>query len=309
MLACKHKALFVKGVVIANGITDSQGDCLNSEDIKKIFTTFNNQSNFEIGHNGIPIKEVSLIENYINTADETIGNFTVPRGSWCCVIRVDDPEIQKLILDGELRGLSLSNRISEKCDKGLQGTVRYEDIPDMECVIPLFISLVQGGANGYPLSVMDYEAYIKKSNKVKGVKTMAFDLKEGLKNLLKQAEEETKSETKNEEQNESEIKKAEECNEEDEKKNAEVNKSEPAPVDEKALEEKITAIVEKILKEKKEEKEANAKEENNESESNDDTPKITKSSRVIDEKVVLPKANNYYEMTNRDPVTGVKIRK
>ena len=37
-LLCKQKALYVKCCIIANGVTDSQGDTLYAEDIKKIFT-------------------------------------------------------------------------------------------------------------------------------------------------------------------------------------------------------------------------------------------------------------------------------
>ena len=140
-LLCKQKALYIKACVIANGITDSQGDTLKTTDIKKIFTSFNNQDNFELNHNNIPINEVSLIENYINATDEKIGNLIVPRGSWLVVIRVDNPEIKKLILNNEIQGISLYNYVGEKCKANLNGTVRYQDIIDKECVIPVFISV------------------------------------------------------------------------------------------------------------------------------------------------------------------------
>ena len=113
VLLCKQKALYVKCCIIANGVMDSQGDTLYAEDIKRIFTSFNNQDNFEVYHNELPIQEVSLLENYISTADERIGNLIIPPGSWNCVIRVDNPEIKDKLLTGELRGLSLSNRIAE----------------------------------------------------------------------------------------------------------------------------------------------------------------------------------------------------
>ena len=173
--------------VIANGITDSQGDTLETTDIKKIFTSFNNQDSFELNHNNIPINEVSLIENYINATDEKIGNLIVPKGSWLVVIRVDNPEIKKLILNNEIQGISLYNYVGEKCKANLNGTVRYQDIIDKECVIPVFISFVEQGANGYPLHVMDYETYIQKSKKVKFMDFKEFI--DGLKGLIKQAEE------------------------------------------------------------------------------------------------------------------------
>ena len=100
VLLCKQKALYVKCCIIANGITDSQGDTLYAEDIKKIFTSFNNQDNFEIYHNDIPIQEVSLLENYISKADETLGTSIIPRGSWNALIRVDNPDRQEVLLTG-----------------------------------------------------------------------------------------------------------------------------------------------------------------------------------------------------------------
>ena len=166
VLLCKQKALYVKCCIIANGITDSQGDTLYAEDIKKIFTSFNNQDNFEVYHNDIPIQEVSLLENYISTADETIGTAVVPSGSWNAVIRVDNPEIKEALLTGEFKGVSLNNRIAEPCKANLTGQVRYQDIADAECIIPLLISFVEAGANGYGLHVMDYDAYIKKSKDI-----------------------------------------------------------------------------------------------------------------------------------------------
>ena len=186
-LLCKQKALYIKACVIANGITDSQGDTLETTDIKKIFTSFNNQDSFELNHNNIPINEVSLIENYINATDEKIGNLIVPKGSWLVVIRVDNPEIKKLILNNEIQGISLYNYVGEKCKANLNGTIRYQDIIDKECVIPVFISFVEQGANGYPLHVMDYETYIQKSKKVKFMDFKEFI--DGLKGLIKQAEE------------------------------------------------------------------------------------------------------------------------
>jgi len=193
-LLCKQKALYVKGCVIPNGVQDSQGDTLYAEDIKKIFTSFNNQDNFEIYHEDNPIPEVSLLENYISTADETLGTAVVPSGSWNVVIRVDNPEVQQGLLTGELGGLSLSNRIAPRCKGNLKGTIRYKDIPDTECVVPRFISFVEGGANGYGLHVYDYDAYILKSKDVEfeeenGGKKMDFkEFWKSLKSLIDEVE-------------------------------------------------------------------------------------------------------------------------
>lgn len=330
MLLDKKKALYVKACVIANGITDTQGDTLYKDDIKKIFSTFNNQNNFEIHHNDLPIQEVSLLENYISTADETIGTSIVPSGSWNVVIRVDNPTIQEGLLTGEFGGISLNNRIAPKCSEGLSGQVRYRDIPDAECVIPLLISFVEKGANGYGLHVMDYDAYIKKSDSYKeGVKTMAFNLLDGLKSLIKEAEASDKEDAvilkeDNMDQKEKEVvvdeasikKEAEPTTEKEEEQSKEENTPAEEEVKEPVEEEvevdkadepsipdlesrivKLEELITQLLPEETEEEEV----------VEEDTPKITKSEKVIVENNTQENTN-FYEMTGRDPLTGVKIR-
>ena len=329
-LLCKQKALYIKACVIANGITDSQGDTLQTTDIKKIFTSFNNQDNFELNHNNIPINEVSLIENYINATDEKIGNLIVPKGSWLVVIRVDNPEIKKLILNNEIQGISLYNYVGEKCKANLNGTVRYQDIIDKECVIPVFISFVEQGANGYPLHVMDYETYIQKSKKVKFMDFKEFI--DGLKGLIKQAEEVEPVKDEKEEEpmtDEKENKKEDSTKEPVTEKETDKKGSNDKPVIEK--EDKIDEKpVTENTEEKPMEKEPSIKElmdritalENKIDEiykekildDADDiveetiAPKIVKSEKELNIREPV-KVSNYYEMTNRDPVTGKKIRK
>ena len=322
-LLCKQKALYIKACVIANGITDSQGDTLETTDIKKIFTSFNNQDSFELNHNNIPINEVSLIENYINATDEKIGNLIVPKGSWLVVIRVDNPEIKKLILNNEIQGISLYNYVGEKCKANLKGTVRYQDIIDKECVIPLFISFVEQGANGYPLHVMDYETYIQKSKKVKFMDFKEFI--DGLKGLIKQAEEVEPTNDKKEEPmtDEKETKKEDkpviekECKTDEKPVIEKEDKISEKPVTEnteekpienepsvKELMDRITALenkIDEIYKEKIIDDADDIAEETI-------APKIVKSEKELNIREPV-KVSNYYEMTNRDPVTGKKIRK
>lgn len=314
-LLCKQKALYIKACVIANGITDSQGDTLETTDIKKIFTSFNNQDNFELNHNNIPINEVSLIENYINATDEKIGNLIVPKGSWLIVIRVDNPEIKKLILNNEIQGISLYNYVGEKCKANLNGTVRYQDIIDKECVIPVFISFVEQGANGYPLHVMDYETYIQKSKKVKFMDFKEFI--DGLKGLIKQAEEvepvndekeepmTDEKETKKEEvpPKEPVIEKEDKIDEKPVTENTEEKPMENEPSI-KELMDRITALENKIDEIYKEE----VIDDDNKTVEETIAPKIVKSEKELNIREPV-KVSNYYEMTNRDPVTGKKIRK
>ena len=346
VLLCKSKALYVKCCIIANGVTDSQGDCLNTEDIKKIFTSFNNQDNFEVYQNDIPIKEVSLLENYISTTDEAIGTAVVPRGSWNAVIRVDNPEIQESLLTGEFKGVSLSNRIAPKCQGNLTGTVRYKDVADAECIIPLLISFVENGANGYGLHVMDYPAYIKKSKDIvidKGDKRMDFkEFIDGLKSLIKQAEDtpeevpavekedspaeeeqveetpateepqekedEVVEEEATEEETEVTVEKAEDeetVEPSEETDEAEITKEET----DSDLEARIAKLEEAIAKltSEKEESVSETPDPTEEPE-DEDTPKITKSEKVVIEESNNSTNVNYYEMTGRDPLTGLKIR-
>ena len=324
-LLCKQKALYIKACVIANGITDSQGDTLETTDIKKIFTSFNNQDNFELNHNNIPINEVSLIENYINATDEKIGNLIVPKGSWVIVIRVDNPEIKKLILNNEIQGISLYNYVGEKCKANLNGTVRYQDIIDKECVIPVFISFVEQGANGYPLHVMDYETYIQKSKKVKFMDFKEFI--DGLKGLIKQAEEvkpvndkkeepvtdekETDKKVSNDEpviEKECKTDKEPVIEKEDKIDNEPVTENTEEPMENepsiKELMDRITALenkINEIYKEKIIDDADDIVEETI-------APKIVKSEKELNIREPV-KVSNYYEMTNRDPVTGKKIRK
>ena len=333
VLLCKHRALYVKACIIANGVTDSQGDTLQAEDIKKIFTSFNNSDNFEIYHNEIPIENVSLLENYIATADESIGTSNVPAGSWLAVIRVDNPDIQERLLKGEFKGVSLNNKIAVECKGSLTGAVRYQDVADAECVIPVYISFVEAGANGYGLHVMDYDAYIQKSKDVKitnnnNIGDTIMDLKEfleGLKSLIQKAEEtpddsaEVKEEDTQQEKDNDEVKK-EDKKEEDEEPVVKKAEDEPVkeaePTTEPSKEDKADEItklekriskLEKIIEELTKE-EDDTKEDEKEVKEETDTPKITKSKNVILENQSNTVNTNYYEMTGRDPVTGLKIR-
>lgn len=186
---CKQKALYVKTCIIQNGVPDYHEDVLNATDIKKIFTSFNNQDQFEIYHEEIPIEAVSLLENYISQTDEQIGSTIVPKGSWNAVIRVDNPLIKEKLLNGDFGGVSLNNRVQTSCSTGLAGRIRYSDLRDAECVIPIYISFVEEPANLVGLHIMDYNVYIQKSKSENdGGKRMS--LLDDLKALIKKAEEE-----------------------------------------------------------------------------------------------------------------------
>jgi len=322
MLLDKTKALYVKCCIIANGVTDSQGDCLYAEDIKKIFTSFNNQDNFEILHDEIPLKEVSLLENYISTADETIGTAIVPKGSWMAVIRVDNPDIKAALMSGKFGGVSLNNRIADKCKANLHGIIRYKDVADAECIVPILISFVEGGANGYGLHVMDYPAYIMKSNDVMikkengGLKVDFKEFIDGLKSLIKQAEDTPEEEPVVEKEDKvQEEESVEEATDEVVEETATVTEEKPVVEKEEEaeikkedsdLEDRVAKIEEQLAELIEAKKDGEVVEEADEAET-EDTPKITKSEKVIVETTPVQN-NNYYDVTGRDPVTGIKIR-
>ena len=313
-LLCKQKALYVKCCIIQNGVPDFQEDVLNSEDIKKIFTTFNNQSSFEIYHNEIPITEVSLLENYISTSDEVIAETTVPAGSWNVVIRVDNPTIKEHLLNNDFGGVSLNNRVQTSCSAGLEGNITYADLRDAECVIPVYISFVEEPANNVGLHIMDYNVYIQKSKQIGGKENMS--LLEDLKALISKAEKEAvdtekeapaeKEEKKDEK---AEIKKAEDATAETEEADVE----EMIDDEEVNVEEEIALLKEEISNIKAQ-LEAMAEgnpidEEGTSADVTPDEPIITKSAKIKVTGKQTATVKNFYEMTNRDPLTGKKIRK
>lgn len=187
----KQNALYVKACVIVNGVQDLNGDTLGSMDIKRIFSSYNNQDSFELHHNNIPIDEVSLLENYISTNEEVIAGTTIPKGSWNAVIRVDNPEIQQMLKNGDFGGVSLFNRVKPRCAMGLKGEINYSDLKSAECVIPLFISFVKEPANDVGLEILNYDVYIKKSKD--GANKM--DLLKEIKALVTKAESEVETPT------------------------------------------------------------------------------------------------------------------
>lgn len=343
-LLCKKNALYVKVCVIANGIADTDGDILNSQEIKEIFTSFNNQDSFEVHHDDLPLEEVSLLENYISTTDETLGTTTIPAGSWMGVIRVDNPSIQERILHNEFGGVSLSNRVRAECSANLTGEIRYKDLPKMDCVIPRFISFVENPANRIGMHIYDYDTYIRKSKKMENENMDMKEFLEGLKSLISKAEEDVSEEPTVEKDKETEQEEDEDAVETVEKEDDEESSDEETPSikkeeddadveseeesDEEESEEKVEKeeteltlemLNERILKLEEQIKELTSEgdEESDETseepteeqaeENTEESPKITKSRKVIkvDEKI---ETKNFYEMSGRDPVTGCKIR-
>ena len=336
----------MKCCVIQCGVADYHGDVLDATDIKKIFTSFNNQDNFEIYHNEIPLESVSLLENYISTNDEVIAGTTVPRGSWNAVVRVDNPQIKEMLLNNDFGGVSLNNRVQTVCSTGLEGAITYSQLADAECVIPVYISFVDSPANDVGLHIMDYNVYIQKS---KNGENSKMSLLEDLKALISKAEEEessteetiekatddseeeepveeetTEEEVVDEETTEEEEVKVEKDTVEAEEKeeDAEIQKAEDSVEEEIAEEvaeetaefdaeaeiQKLKEEIETIKEIIKADEDVNPIDETVTAEDTTEEPIITKSAKVnVVENDV--KVKNFYEMTGRDAVTGKRIRK
>ena len=165
-----NEATYVTGVVIANGVPDSDGDCLDKKDIKTIFTKYLNRDT-DVMHTRINNEGVEVLANWITETDTEINGKIVPSGSWMATFAVTNEELLSSIKDGSISGISLGSVSEEAMTKKywfINKSIHYEDLDDMEEVIPLFISFVDKGANQYGLQIEDYNIYINKNDKTGG---------------------------------------------------------------------------------------------------------------------------------------------
>jgi len=161
------ETIYVTGVVIANGVTDTDGDLLTKKDIKTIFTKYTNRET-DTMHKNIKNTGVSVLANWISETDTIINGETVPSGSWLATFKITNPQLIQCINEGRLRGLSLGSVSEEAMTPKywfINKSMNYRDLTSIEEVIPLFISFVDNPANKYGFEVMEYDAYINKNNK------------------------------------------------------------------------------------------------------------------------------------------------
>ena len=161
------EATYVTGVVIANGVPDSDGDCLDKKDIKKIFTKYLDRAT-DVMHTRIKNEGVEVLANWITESDTQVNGQIVPAGSWMATFAITNEELLSSINDGSISGLSLGSVSEDAMTKKywfINKSINYQDLDDMEEVIPLFISFVDHGANQYGLEIMDYNVYINKNDK------------------------------------------------------------------------------------------------------------------------------------------------
>ena len=346
MLSCKQKALYVKACVILADTPDYHGDILSREDIKKVFTSYNNKSNFDMYHDEIPLDNVSMLENYICSNEEVISDTVVPSGSWIIVIRVDNPEVQEQLLDGDFGGVSLSSRVGESCIAGLpSGLIGYNDLKSADCIIPVLISLVDDPANMCGIEVMDYTAYIYKS---KGGTNLSlfeelkallqrFEPEESAEVVADAVEESADSETVEEvteaveeavdddAEPEAETVEKAEGNAESEPSIDKAEESEPivAKAEDNAESESVTVAkaeepaetVEKAEGNEEEDEVAELKAKIKELEeqlaeaNKEEEPIVVKSAKIETTTEIGTNTKSFYELTGRDALTGKKIRR
>ena len=162
-----NEATYITGVVIANGVPDSDGDCLDKKDIKKIFTKYLDRAT-DVMHTRIKNEGVEVLANWITETDTELNGKIVPAGSWMATFAITNEELLSSINDGSIQGLSLGSVSEDAMTKKywfINKSIHYQDLDDMEEVIPLFISFVDKGANQYGLEIMDYNVYINKNDK------------------------------------------------------------------------------------------------------------------------------------------------
>ena len=162
-----NEATYITGVVIANGVPDSDGDCLDKKDIKKIFTKYLDRAT-DVMHTRIKNEGVEVLANWITESDTELNGKIVPSGSWMATFAVTNEELLSSIKDGSIAGLSLGSVSEDAMTKKywfINKSIHYQDLDDMEEVIPLFISFVDKGANQYGLEIEDYDIYINKNEK------------------------------------------------------------------------------------------------------------------------------------------------
>ena len=319
----EENALYIKTSIIPCNKTDAQGDTLNSEDIAKIKINFNKQDSFEVHHEEVPLEGVTLIENYLSTSTETIAGVEIPPKSWNGVIQVRNPEMKERILNDEFNGVSLNNRVKPECQKGIRGQIRYTDLPDAKCVLPIFISFVgpkpeediNGPSNGVGLHVYDYPAYIQKNDKpIRDDKLTKED--NGVINWLKARLGELETgEPKITKDDKEPVEEPEKPVEEPAPEKEAEKEKEPTVEDEiKELKEvikELKADIKKIQEElkPKPEKEAEPEvEEKPEKEPEPEKPKIQKHSKKIEKTSQPTTTTNIYEMVGANPVNGKRTQ-
>jgi len=180
----KQDALYLRGVVIPCGMTDTTNDkACTAEDIKKIFTNYLTHET-DVQHTFIKNFGVYTLENTITETETEIAGQKVPAKSWVASVMVANPEIKPMVKDGKLNGFSLGAVGDAGLNENinfLNKSLRYEDLNDADELNPLFISLVDNAANGFKWEVLEYSSFLAKSENFNG-DNMTDNEKQDIKN-------------------------------------------------------------------------------------------------------------------------------
>ncbi|AMK16317.1 XkdF-like putative serine protease domain-containing protein [Methanobrevibacter olleyae] len=163
----KQEAIYVRGVVIAAGMKDDQGDTApDKEGIKKIFTNYLEHQT-DVQHSYIKSFNIHQLENTITTTETQINGQTVPSGSWVASHMVLNPSIKAMISEGKLNAYSLGaigdKGLNENQDF-LNKSLMYKNLKDYDELNPFFISFVKKPSNGFLWEVLDYNQFLNKSS-------------------------------------------------------------------------------------------------------------------------------------------------
>mgnify|MGYP002622134249 CR=1 FL=1 len=163
----KKNAIYIEGVVIANGVQDTYGDILTKEDINKLMTSYVDKT-VDTNHSFLEENGVSIVKNYTTEKAKKIHGQDVPVGSWVAELMIWNEDIIKNVHTHKFNGLSLAsvpNKLEDIKAFLNQEDVNYRDFNDMDDLTPLMISLVKKAGNGYDFDVYPYDVYVKREMK------------------------------------------------------------------------------------------------------------------------------------------------
>jgi len=96
------------GIVYEPDETDTDGDTVNAEEIRKAAHYYMAMSQVtKINHKGAAVN-TNILESYISTVDLVIAGRAVKKGTWLMAVKVNDAEIWKSVEEGALTGFSLA---------------------------------------------------------------------------------------------------------------------------------------------------------------------------------------------------------
>jgi hypothetical protein len=162
--------LIIRGPVIPVGIQDSQGNIVDPKTIKTFFANFETQET-DVMHSLLTNEGVTIIGNSILDSPKVIAGNKLKPGSWYSEMRSTNQELNEHLLNGDLRGFSLSTLpgYAKPVDywithRGVHESTEnnYENIGDLQQAEPRWISFVDRPSHGLDFEVLTLDDYINK---------------------------------------------------------------------------------------------------------------------------------------------------